>query len=61
MQGLFSAVAKMFMPETNNYRNRLQEIEEEMIAKRKEEEQLISSPQPQQNEKYNRYKFGKGD
>ena len=61
MQGLFSSVAKMFMPETNNYRNRLQEIEEEMIAKRKEEEQLISSPQPQQNEKYNRYKFGKGD
>ena len=61
MQGLFSAVAKMFMPETNNYRNRLQEIEEEMIAKRKEEEQLISSPPPQQNEKYNRYKFGKGD
>ena len=54
-------MAKMFMPETNNYRNRLQEIEEEMIAKRKEEEQLSSILQPQQNEKYNRYKFGKGD
>ena len=51
----------MFMPETNNYRNRLQEIEEEMIAKRKEEELLSSTPPPQQNEKYNRYKFGKGE
>lgn len=61
MQGLFSSVAKMFMPETNNYRNRLQEIEEGMIAKRKEEELLSSTPPPQQNEKYNRYKFGKGD
>ena len=61
MQGLFSSVARLFTPEINNYRNRLQEIEEEIITKSKEEEQLSSSPQPQQNEKYNRYKFGKGD
>ena len=61
MQGLFSSVARLFTPEINNYRNRLQEIEEEMIAKRKEEEQLYSSSPPQQHEKYNRYKFGKGD
>ena len=59
MQGLFSSIAKTFMPETNNYHNRLQEIEEEILARRKEEELLSSNPQ--QDEKRNRYKFGKGD
>ncbi len=30
MDGLFSAVAELFSPKTENYRNRLKEIEEEM-------------------------------
>lgn len=36
MDGLFSSVAELFSPETENYRNRLKEIEEEMEEYEKE-------------------------
>lgn len=37
MDGLFSSVAELFSPETESYRNRLSEIEEEMHEKYEEE------------------------
>jgi len=37
MDGLFSSVAELFSPETETYRNRLSEIEEEMQEKYEEE------------------------
>lgn len=44
MDGLFSSVAELFSPETENYRNRLREIEEEM------QEQYAEENRPQEAE-----------
>lgn len=44
MDGLFSSVAELFSPETQNYRNRLREIEEEM------QEQYAEENRPQETE-----------
>lgn len=37
VDGLFSSVAELFSPETQNYHNRLREIEEEMQAEYEKE------------------------
>ena len=49
MDGLFSSVADMFSPETENYHNRLREIEEEM----QEEDESRTRPQTKPTSKWN--------
>lgn len=46
MDGLFSSVAELFTPETEKYRNRLSEIEEEMQAKYEEENRPQEEAKP---------------
>ncbi len=47
MDGLFSSVAELFSPETQNYHNRLREIEEEMQA----EYEQVNRPQEEITER----------
>ncbi len=46
MDGFFSSVAELFSPETENYRNRLSEIEEEMQAKYEKENRPQEEAKP---------------
>lgn len=46
MDGLFSSVAELFSPETETYRNRLSEIEEEMQEKYEEENRPQEETKP---------------
>jgi len=55
MDGLFSSVAELFSPETQNYRNRLNEIEEEM----QEEYEKENRPQEQPKPINNKWDWGK--
>lgn len=54
MDGLFSSVAELFSPETQNYHNRLREIEEEM------QEEYEKENRPQEQPKINgKWNWGK--
>ena len=55
MDGLFSSVAELFSPETQNYRNRLKEIEEEI----QEEYEKENRPQEQIKPKSSKWDWGK--
>ena len=55
MDGLFSSVAELFLPETQNYRNRLKEIEEEM----QEEYAKENIPQEQVKPKSSKWDWSK--
>ncbi len=55
MDGLFSSVAELFSPETENYRNRLREIEEEM----QEEYEKENRPQEEAKPVNSKWTWGK--
>ncbi len=55
MDGLFSSVAELFSPETENYRNRLREIEEEM----QEEYEKENRPQEEIKPVNSKWTWGK--
>ena len=60
--GLISSFAKIVELEVPIYRNRLQEIEEEMKRKKaKEEYELQCEERARLQQKYNRYAYGKDD
>lgn len=59
MDGLFSSVAELFSPETQNYHNRLREIEEEMQAEYEKENRPQEEATEQPTQVNSKWDWGK--